>query len=89
MAILVAMFQGGIQALSRSYFLKIIPKERTNEFFGFYEIFGKGATFTGTFLMSVITQIAGNSKIGLLALAMLLTSGFIIFVRHTRKYKES
>lgn len=89
LAVAVAMFQGGIQALSRSYFLKIIPKERTNEFFGFYEIFGKGASFTGTFLMSVITQLSGNSRMGLLGLAGLLITGFAVFLMHTRRYKEA
>lgn len=88
LAVAVAMFQGGIQALSRSYFLKIIPKERTNELFGFYEIFGKGASFTGTLLMSIITQLSGNSKMGLLGLAGLLITGFTVFLLHTRKYKE-
>lgn len=88
LAVAVATFQGGIQALSRSYFLKIIPKDRTNEFFAFYEIFGKGASFTGTLIMSVITHLSGNSKVGLFALASLLAFGFFMFINHTKKFKE-
>ncbi|MBR5265620.1 MAG: MFS transporter, partial [Clostridia bacterium] len=51
LAVCVAIFQGGIQALSRSYFAKIVPKENSNEFFGIYDIFGKGAAFTGTLMV--------------------------------------
>ncbi|MEG0378995.1 MAG: MFS transporter, partial [Eubacterium sp.] len=65
LAVCVAIFQGGIQALSRSYFAKIIPKEKASEYFGFYDIFGKGAALTGTLLVSVITQITGSSRNGI------------------------
>ncbi len=86
LAVVVAMFQGGIQALSRSYFSKIIPKERTNEFFSFYDIFGKGAAFTGTLLMSLVTQISGNSKFGLASILLLLFLGIAAFRRHTEQF---
>lgn len=86
LAVVVAMFQGGIQALSRSYFSKIVPKERTNEFFSFYDIFGKGAAFTGTLLMSIATQLSGNSKIGLSVIGVLLTAGYLAFQNHTKKF---
>ena len=52
--LLVGMFQGGIQALSRSYFTKIIPEERSGEYFGLMDICGKGASFVGTTVVSVI-----------------------------------
>ena len=52
LAILVGMFQGGIQALSRSYYGKIIPKDHANEYYGFYDIFGKTASVLGTFLVA-------------------------------------
>ena len=57
LAIGVGMFQGGIQALSRSYFTKIIPPEKTGEYFGFLDICGKGASLMGTLVMSAVTQI--------------------------------
>ena len=48
LAVCVGLFQGTIQALSRSYYAKIIPLEKSGEYFGVYDIFGKGAAFTGT-----------------------------------------
>ena len=57
LAVLVGMFQGTIQALSRSYFAKIIPAEKSGEFFGIYDICGKGASVIGTALVSVLSQL--------------------------------
>ena len=56
LAVCVAVFQGAIQALSRSYFAKIIPKEKSNEYFGLFDIFGKGAAFLGTLLMGAASK---------------------------------
>lgn len=79
LAVWVAVFQGGIQALSRSYYTKIIPKDRTAEYFGFYDIFGKGAAFMGTMMVGVATQLSGNSRTGVGMLAVLFLVGFILF----------
>lgn len=81
LAVCVAMFQGAIQALSRSYFARIIPKEKSSEYFGFYDIFGKGASFTGTMLMGVTTQISGNSRTGVALIAVMFIIGYLIFRR--------
>ena len=62
LAILVGMFQGGIQALSRSYYGKIIPKDHANEYYGFYDIFGKTASIIGTFLVATTTSLTGNAR---------------------------
>ena len=78
LAVCVGLFQGGIQALSRSEFGKIIPKEHANEYFGFFDIFGKYATVMGTFLMSVFTQLTGNASIGALSIAALFVIGFVL-----------
>ena len=59
LAVLVGMFQGSVQALSRSYFGKIIPAEKAGEYFGIYDICGKGAAILGTTLVSVMSQITG------------------------------
>lgn len=56
LAVCVAMFQGGIQALSRSYFGKLVPKENSNEFFGFFDIFGKYAAIIGTLIFGIFAQ---------------------------------
>lgn len=77
LAICVGLFQGGIQALSRSEFGKLVPKENANEYFGFFDIFGKYAAVMGTFLVGFITQITGVSSLGVLGLAILFALGFI------------
>ena len=78
LAVCVGLFQGGIQALSRSEFGKLIPKEHANEHYGFFDIFGKYAAVMGTFLVSVTTQLTGNASIGVLALALLFIVGFLL-----------
>lgn len=85
LAVWVAIFQGGIQALSRSYFAKIIPKEKSAEYFGFYDIFGKGAAFTGTLLVSVVTQLTGHSRYGIISISFLFVIGFVLFVLAVRR----
>ncbi|MDY6231789.1 MAG: MFS transporter [Peptostreptococcus porci] len=82
LSMLVASSQGGIQALSRSYFAKIIPKENSNEYFGFYNIFGKFAAIMGPALVGVITQITGNVKNGVLSLLILFLVGFIMLLKN-------
>ena len=72
LAILVGMFQGGIQALSRSYYGKIIPKDHANEYYGFYDIFGKSASILGSFMVATTTTITGNPSWGVLSIAILL-----------------
>lgn len=75
LAMLVATSQGGMQALSRSYFGKLIPKEKSNEFFGFYNIFGKFAAVMGPFLMGLITQITGKTNYGVVSIIILFLMG--------------
>ena len=79
LAVCVAVFQGGIQALSRSYFTRIIPQERAAEYFGFYDIFGKGAAFMGTLMVGVASQVSGSSRTGVGLLALLFLIGFFLF----------
>ena len=81
LAILVGMFQGGIQALSRSEFGKLCPKERANEYFGFFDIFGKYAAILGTFLVGTFTALTGNSSLGVLSIAVLFVVGFAMMLR--------
>lgn len=81
LAMLVATSQGGIQALSRSYFGKLVPKENSNEFFGFYNIFGKFAAILGPLLVAVTSQVTGNSSMGVFSLVILFIIGLIILSR--------
>ena len=79
LAVWVAVFQGAIQSLSRSYFARIIPKEKATEFFGFFDIFGKGAAFVGTMLMGISTQLFHTSRAGVAMLAVMFAAGFVLF----------
>lgn len=76
LAMAVGSAQGGIQAISRSFFGKMVPKENANEFFGFYNIFGKFAAIIGPFLVAVITQATGQTRNGILSLIVLFVIGF-------------
>ncbi len=78
MAFLVGTVQGGIQALSRSYFGKLIPAERSNEYFGFFDIFGKFAAVIGPLLVALFTQFTGRDSIGVISLAILFLVGEVI-----------
>ena len=81
LAICVGLFQGGIQALSRSEFGKLIPKDNANEYYGFFDIFGKYAAVMGTFLVSSFTALTGNSSLGVLSLAVLFAIGFVLLLK--------
>ena len=79
LAVAVGLFQGGIQALSRSYFARIIPENASGEYFGLFDICGKGATFLGTMIVGVVTQLTGIQNIAVGCLAFLFLLGLVIF----------
>lgn len=79
LAVMVGMFQGTIQALSRSYFAKIIPAEKSGEYFGIYDICGKGASVLGTALVSFLSQVTGSINIGVSALSVMFLIGLVLF----------
>lgn len=79
LACAVGIFQGGIQALSRSYFAQIIPENQSGEYFGLYDIAGKGASFLGTMIVGLVTQITGHQNIAVGTLALLFLVGFFTF----------
>lgn len=81
LAVLVGMFQGAIQALARSYFAKIIPPEKSGEYFGIYDICGKGASFLGTTLVGVVAQLTGNASAGVGVLVVMFIIGFVLFCK--------
>lgn len=78
LAITVGLFQGGVQALSRSYFGKIIPKEKSNEYYGFFDIFGRYASVMGTAIVAGVTAATGSSSIGVLSVGLLLVVGWLM-----------
>ncbi|MGY4686456.1 MFS transporter [Petrotoga miotherma] len=79
LAMLVASSQGGIQALSRSLYGRMIPKDRSAEYFGFYNIFGKFSAILGPFLVGIFTQIGKSSRWGVASLLFLFIIGAILF----------
>jgi UMF1 family MFS transporter len=81
LAMLVASSQGGIQALSRAYFARLVPKENSNEFFGFYNIFYKFAAILGPLLVGVTAQITHNTNSGVFSLIILFIIGGVILLR--------
>ena len=90
LAILVGTAQGGIQSLSRSYFGKLIPDpKQANEYFGFYDIFGKFASFIGPALFGTVALATGNSRYGVLSVLLLFALGGILFVVGNRAGKKT
>ncbi|WP_314685786.1 MFS transporter [uncultured Bifidobacterium sp.] len=83
LAIAVGVFQGGIQALSRSYYGRLVPKRHANEYYGFYDVFGKTASILGTLLVAAITQATGHAEFGVLSIALLLTAALVLL--HAQK----
>ena len=100
LAVAVGMFQGGIQALSRSYLGKIIPAERSGEYFGLMDIFGKGADAMGPAMVGLITNLMGErtvhflgaelkgQNLGVGCLVVLFAIGFVLFSKADRLNKE-
>ena len=100
LACLVGMFQGGIQALSRSYLGKIIKPERSGEFYGLMDICGKGASFLGTTLVAVVSQVTAgmtvnvfglqlqNENLAVGSLIVLFIIGYVVFCKADKLNKE-
>ncbi len=88
LAVLVGLFQGGIQAMSRSYFAQIIPPEKAGEYFGLFDICGKGAAFVGTSMVSFISQATGSVNMGVGGISILFIVGFILFHFAMKAAKE-
>ena len=77
-ASIIGLVQGGIQAISRSYFSNLIPQDRAAEFFGFYNFIGKSSVFFGPFMVSGIALLTGNPSYGLLSLLLLFIPGLFL-----------
>lgn len=87
-ALLVGLFQGGIQSVSRSYFAKLIPnKEDSNEYFGFFSVFSKFSSILGPVAVSVIIMITDETRYGILGLIpmMLIGAFFLMLVKDPEK----
>ena len=80
LAVCVGLFQGGVQALSRSYFAKIVPVDKSGEFFGIMDIFGKGASFIGTLLVGIVSAFTTNKNLSVIPISCLIGVGLIVFI---------
>ena len=87
LAVLVGMFQGGIQAMSRSYFAKIIPAEQSGEYFGLMDICGKGAAFMGTTVVGAATQLTGSMNKGVATISIMFVVGLVLFTMSSKLEK--
>jgi len=89
LAVLVGTVQGGIQATSRSHFAKIVPPENSGEFFGFFDIFGKFASFMGPALYGIIKKNTGSSALAILSIAVLFAIALVFFAVGRKPMKEA
>lgn len=87
LAFCVGLFQGAIQSLSRSYFGRLIPAEKSGEYFGIYDICGKGAAFLGTFVVSFVSQITDSMNLGVGAISFMFVLGLYFFYK-TNKIEQ-
>jgi UMF1 family MFS transporter len=87
LAVLVGTVQGGIQAVSRSYFGKLVPPEHSGEYFGFFDIFGKFAAVLGPFLYAVVKNATGRSSFSILSIIGLFAVGYVILIAGRKHLK--
>jgi len=78
LAMMIGLFQGGIQALSRSYYTRLIPESKSAEFFGFYNMLGKFAAVIGPFMIGLVTVLTGSNRIGMLSILILFLLGAVL-----------
>jgi len=88
LAFLIAMVQGGAQALSRALFARLIPPDRTSEFFGFFAVAERFATVFGPLIFTISVMITGNSKSAILAILGLFVAGAFVLSKVDEKEGE-
>ena len=81
LAVCIGLFQGGIQALSRSYFSRLIPEGESSQFYGFFNMLGKFAAIIGPLLLGIVTLITGEQRYGILSLILLFVLGGVLLSR--------
>ena len=78
LAIIIGLVQGGVQALSRSFYARIIPQNRAAEFFGFYNMLGKFAAILGPIMMGVVSLLTQSPRLSILSISVLFIAGGIL-----------
>ena len=85
LAVMIALVQGGIQALSRSYYARMIPDDYAAEFFGFYNFLGKTAAILGPFLIGTVALLTESSRAGIISVVFFFIIGGILLLRVDEK----
>lgn len=88
MAVLVGLVQGGVQALSRSYFASLVPRGREGEFFGFFNMFGKFSALLGPITMGWVGVATGSTRLSVLVLIVFFVLGGALLVWHQKLVKK-
>lgn len=88
-ATLIGLVQGGIQALSRSYFARLIPNNKHSEYFGIYNMLGKFAALLGPLVVGFITFLTNDSRTGMLSISIFFIIGLILFIQTVKANKTS
>jgi UMF1 family MFS transporter len=81
MAVMIGLIQGGIQALSRSYYSRLIPRNEAAQFFGFYNMLGKFAAFIGPLLIAVVKGVSGSARLSMFSINILFLVGGVLLTR--------
>lgn len=81
LACVIGLVMGGIQALSRSMYARLIPREQSAEFFGFYNMLGKFAAVLGPMLMGLVSMLSGSARLSILAITVLFAVGGLLLYR--------
>lgn len=89
LATMVGTVQGGIQAISRSTYARLVPPENSGEYFGFFEIYGRFSTILGPFIYATVLNITGRPSISILSIIFIFLTGLIILLAGRRHLKLS
>jgi len=81
MAVMIGLIQGGIQALSRSFYSRLIPRDEAAQFFGFYNMLGKFAAFIGPLLIAVVKGVTGSARLSMFSISILFLVGGVLLTR--------
>jgi len=79
--VMIGLVQGGIQALSRSYYARLIPAEHAGRLFGLYNMMGKFAAILGPVLVGWVAVVTDSSRVGILSILVLFVVGAVLLSR--------
>jgi MFS transporter, UMF1 family len=88
LAVCVGLVQGALQALSRSFYAHLIPENQKAEYFGFFNIIGKSASFVGPFLVAIVTLMTGNHRLSLFSIVLLFALGAYFLLKTDMKKEQ-